>query len=105
MNAGIGATRAITASNGLSAMSSAIIDTKAIAVWIRPNTPLTRNSGRVEAPCWARRSRSYEVESSKNARSSLAAWAITWSWIVLVTRSWSSCWQTLRRVPRNELSV
>ena len=42
-------------------MSRAIIDTNAIAVWIRPNTPLTMNSGRVDAPCWARRSRSYEV--------------------------------------------
>ena len=36
--------------------------TKAIAVWISPNTPLTMNSGRLAAPCCARRSRSYEVE-------------------------------------------
>ena len=39
----------------------AIIETKAIAVWISPNTPLTMNSGRLAAPCWARRSRSYDV--------------------------------------------
>src|SRR6478752_492672 len=25
-----------------------------------------------------------------------------WSWIVLVTRSWSSCWQTFRSVLRND---
>ena len=25
-----------------------------------------------------------------------------WSWIVLVTRSWSSCWQTFRRVDKND---
>ncbi len=24
------------------------------------------------------------------------------SWIVFVTRSWSSCWQTFRRVDRND---
>ena len=42
-------------------MSRTIIEPKAIAVWISPNTPLTMNSGRLDAPCWARRSRSYEV--------------------------------------------
>ena len=36
-----------------------------MTVWISPKTPLTMNSGRDEAPCWARRSRSYDVESSK----------------------------------------
>jgi hypothetical protein len=25
-----------------------------------------------------------------------------WSWIVFVTRSWSSCWQTFRSVLRND---
>ena len=42
-------------------MSRNIIDPNVIAVWISPNTPLTMNSGRLDAPCWARRSRSYEV--------------------------------------------
>jgi hypothetical protein len=58
MKAGIGATRATRARSGLSPISRAIIVTKAIIVWIRPNTPLTMNSGRLAAPCCARRSRS-----------------------------------------------
>jgi len=73
MNPGIGAIRATIARMGLSAMSSAIIEAKAMIVWIRPKTPLTMKSGRLDAPCCARRSRSYDVESSKNARSSFAA--------------------------------
>ena len=73
MNAGIGEIRATSGEDGLRPMSRKIIDPKAIAVWISPKTPLTMNSGRVEAPCWARRRRSYEVESSKKERSSRAA--------------------------------
>jgi hypothetical protein len=74
-----------------------------IAVCISPKVLEIICTGRLRESSWARRSRSYDAGSSKNGKSSAAAWSITISWIRIWTRSCSSCWAMLRRVVISEL--
>ena len=58
MKAGTGETRAITASQGLTPISSATIETNVSAVWTRPNAPEIMATGRLAESVCARRRRS-----------------------------------------------
>ncbi len=102
MKAGTGETRAISASSGLRASSSATMLANVMTVWNRPKAALTIMSGRDAASCCARRSRSYDADSSKKGRSSLAACSMTISWTWSVIRSCRSCCEMFRTVLSRE---
>src|ERR1700720_3565527 len=61
MNAGIGETRASSASSGLTPINRATMVTKVTSVWTSPNAVEIIITGRFIESVWARRSRSYDL--------------------------------------------